>query len=321
MLDNAVNSIRLGVEDFRAAAQDEARALSSIRNLTAGLLLLFKVKLQTLSPHDSNEALLKEKVTPTVGPAGEVLWIGSGSKTVDVASIISRLKGLGVDDIEWALLEVLTKTRNEVEHYHTTKPTAVLLETVAKCFYLIQQFVPRHLGVSPISLLGTDVWTFLTEHKAFYERERKACMDTLEHVSWPTAILASAIEHLTCPQCKGKLVKAMGDLKSLSTTTFHCTRCNATSPFEDVVSSMITGRYFADLYIAATQGGEGPLNVCAQCMEDSYVVEEEMCAICGDAPKRPECRQCGTALDYEEADDEIHTERLCGNCRYVLEMD
>lgn len=40
MLDNAINSIRLGVEDFRAAAQDEARALSSIRNLTAGLFVV-----------------------------------------------------------------------------------------------------------------------------------------------------------------------------------------------------------------------------------------------------------------------------------------
>lgn len=321
MLDNAINSIRLGVEDFRAAAQDEARALSSIRNLTAGLLLLFKVKLQALSPPGSNEALLKEKVIPAVGPAGEVLWTGSGSKTVDVASIISRLKGLGVDGIDWALLEALTKTRNEVEHYHTTRPTAVLLESVANCFYLIQQFVPRYLEVSPISLLGADVWAFLTEHEAFYERERKACMDTLEHVRWPTAILADAIEHLACPQCKAKLVKTKGDLESLSTTVFHCTRCNATSRFGDVVDSMITGRYFADLYIAATQGGEGPLDVCDQCLRDSYVVEEQMCAICGDGPKPLECRSCGNTLDDDDGDEEVHAERLCGHCRYVLEID
>lgn len=49
MLDNAVNSIRLGLEDLKAAEHDEARALSSIRNLTAGLLLLFKVKLQAMT--------------------------------------------------------------------------------------------------------------------------------------------------------------------------------------------------------------------------------------------------------------------------------
>jgi len=219
------------------------------------------------------------------------------------------------------LLETLTKTRNEVEHYHTTRPTAVLLETVANCFYLIQQFVPRYLKVSPISLLGADVWGFLTEHEAFYERERKACIDTLKHVIWPTSILAGATEHLSCPQCNAKLVKATGDLDSLSTTIFHCTRCDANSLFEDVVDSMLTGRYFADLYIAATQGGEGPLDVCNHCQRDSYVVEEEMCAICGDGLKPPECMHCGTTLDDDEDDDQIYAVRLCGHCRYVLEMD
>jgi hypothetical protein len=137
MLDNAVNSIRLGLEDFKAAEHDEARALSSIRNLTAGLLLLFKVKLQAMSPPGSNEALLKERVTPTLGTDGQTAWIGSGSKTVDVRSIITRLKGLGVEGVEWRLLETLTSIRNEVEHYHSTRPTSVLLETVANCFHLI----------------------------------------------------------------------------------------------------------------------------------------------------------------------------------------
>lgn len=68
MIQNAVNSIRLGVEDFKTAAEDEARALSSIRNLTAGLLPPFKVKLQALSPPGSKDALLKERVPPRCRP-------------------------------------------------------------------------------------------------------------------------------------------------------------------------------------------------------------------------------------------------------------
>lgn len=70
MLANAVASIRLGVEDFQAAAKDDARALSAIRNLTAGLLLLFKVKLQNLSPPGSKESLLKQNVTPGLDTDG-----------------------------------------------------------------------------------------------------------------------------------------------------------------------------------------------------------------------------------------------------------
>lgn len=321
MRDNAVASIRLGVEDFRAAEHDEARALSSIRNLTAGLLLLFKVKLQVMSTPDSSEALLKEKVTPIMGPDGQPIWVGSGKKTADVRTIISRLDGLGVDGVEWKLLEALTNTRNDIEHYYSTRPTSVLLETVANCFHLIQQFVPIHLGISPVSLLGEDIWTFLTEQEAFYERERKACLESLSSVSWPSKILASATEHLHCPKCRAKLMKASGNVDKHSLTTFHCTRCEASSQFDDVVDSMLTGKYFKDLYIAATQGGDGPLDVCARCERDSYVIEENQCAICGDGPKASECRQCGTTLDGDAEIEEIHSDALCNHCRYVLEMD
>lgn len=86
-----------------------------------------------------------------------------------------------------------------------------------------------------------------------------------------------------------------------------------------MVDSMLTGKYFADLYIAATQGGEGPLDLCDRCERDSYVVEEQCCAICGDGPKAPECLQCGTQLDDDT--DEMQSQRLCAHCQYVLEMD
>ncbi|MGY2277557.1 hypothetical protein ACW9H0_07980 [Pseudomonas monsensis] len=321
MQDNAVASIRLGVEDFKAAEHDEARALSSIRNLTSGLLLLFKVKLQAMSPPGSNEALLKERVAPTQGIDDQVIWVGSGTKTVDVVTIISRLEGLGVDGVEWKLLKALTDIRNEVEHYHSTRPTSVLLETVANCFHLIQQFVPRYLEISPASLLGADIWSFLTEHEAFYGRERKACLESLSQVRWPTDILAGALEHISCPHCKAKLMKASGNLKSLPQTSFHCTRCGAVSQFGDVVDAVLVERYYADLYIAATQGGESPLALCDHCEHESYVVEEQRCAICGEGPKAPVCRQCGATIDDEVGIEGIHSDLLCGHCRYVLEMD
>lgn len=232
MQDNAVASIRLGVEDFKAAEHDEARALSSIRNLTSGLLLLFKVKLQAMSPPGSNEALLKERVAPTQGVDDQVIWVGSGTKTVDVVTIISRLEGLGVDGVEWKLLKALSDIRNEVEHYHSTRPTSVLLETVANCFHLIQQFVPRYLEISPASLLGADIWSFLTEHEAFYGRERKACLESLSQVRWPTDILPGALEHISCPHCKAKLMKALG-------TSNHSRKRVFTAPVAEQYRSLV----------------------------------------------------------------------------------
>lgn len=51
--ENALTSIRLGIEDFQRSRLsleqngDPARALSAIRNLFAGVLLLFKYKIAT----------------------------------------------------------------------------------------------------------------------------------------------------------------------------------------------------------------------------------------------------------------------------------
>ncbi|MGC3094520.1 hypothetical protein [Pseudomonas aeruginosa] len=96
ILQNAVDSILLGIEDYEAAKKSHVRILSAIRNLTAGLILLFKHKLLELSPADSDEVLLKSKIQPRLDSNGQLNWIGKGSKTVDVDEIIDRLTALGV---------------------------------------------------------------------------------------------------------------------------------------------------------------------------------------------------------------------------------
>lgn len=60
LLNNAISSIQIGIEDYES--EDERRVLSAVRNLTAGILLLFKEKLSELSPGDSNEVLLKQQI-------------------------------------------------------------------------------------------------------------------------------------------------------------------------------------------------------------------------------------------------------------------
>jgi hypothetical protein len=167
MLANAVSSIRLGVEDFRPISTDEARALSAIRNLSAGLLLMFKVKLQELSHPESDEAFLKQVVTPSLDANGQPIWVGKGQKTVDVETIIQRLDGLGVTDIDWRLLRKLTQMRNDVEHYYSRLPTSGLAEAMAASFHLIQQFVPSYLGRTPGELLGEELWKFSPPRKLF----------------------------------------------------------------------------------------------------------------------------------------------------------
>lgn len=320
MLANAVASIRLGVEDFQAAEDDDARALSAIRNLTAGLLLLFKVKLQDLSPPDSNEALLKQHVTPGLDPHGNPIWIGNGSKTVDVHSVIQRLKALGVDGVEWARLEALTRLRNDVEHYFSPHPASVLLEAMEASFHLIHQFAPKHLGKNPLQLLGSDLWAFLIKQNEFYTHELHVCHEASRAISWPLPILAESARALRCFRCRSELIKPQDPLAQPPETSFECTGCGIVSTYKEIVESMLATRYYQDLYLTATQGGEPPLERCSRCQHRTYIVDDAFCAICQKDSPELGCVQCGGALDGAY-DIDADLGRLCAHCRYVDEMD
>lgn len=321
MLDNAVSSIRLGVEDFQAALTDEARALSAIRNLTAGLLLMFKVRLQELSAPDTNEALLKHTVIPSLDAAGNPSWIGKGGKTVDVEAIKTRLEGLGVRGIDWSQLLKLTILRNEVEHYYTSHPTAGLLEAMSASFHLIQQFVPTYLNRTPVQLLGEPVWEFLTEQESFHNRELEVCRKTNTLVPWAHPILASNASLLQCPKCRSELVKARLPAQGLLDIRFDCARCGSLITYAEAVEAIVTKIHYADLYYAATKGGEAPIYDCSQCGHFTYVIEDELCLLCLENSPARGCAECGSTLDHDDYDPDDDVTKLCSFCRSVFEMN
>lgn len=117
IIDNAANSIRLGLEDFKS--EDDDRLLSAARNLHAGILLLYKEKLRRLSPEDSNEVLLKKDVIPVFDADGAIKFVGTGKKTVDIQQIKERFKSLSIS-VDWTRFDEVTNIRNDIEHYYTT---------------------------------------------------------------------------------------------------------------------------------------------------------------------------------------------------------
>lgn len=119
LLVNAVAAIKLGVEDYKS--DDPDRALSAVRNIAAGVLLVFKEKLRLLSPADSDEVLLKERLRPVRLQDGTISFVGTGRKTADVQQIKDRFDSLGIA-ADWKRFKDLVLVRNELEHYYTTTP-------------------------------------------------------------------------------------------------------------------------------------------------------------------------------------------------------
>lgn len=155
LLKNAVESIQVGVEDFNS--DDERRSVSAMRNIAAGLLLLFKAKLCELSPASDNELLIKKDLAPSVDESGKLILIGKGRKTVDVAQIRERLNSMNVK-VDWKRVEEITGLRNEAEHYYVKVSPDTVREVVAKSFMLIRDFVQNALQQDPQDLLGSDCW-------------------------------------------------------------------------------------------------------------------------------------------------------------------
>ncbi len=62
LLNNAIESIQVGVEDYLMG--DSKRYLSAVRNICAGILLLYKEKLCRLSPPQDKEVLIKKDIRP-----------------------------------------------------------------------------------------------------------------------------------------------------------------------------------------------------------------------------------------------------------------
>ena len=151
LLKNAIESIQVGVEDYEIG--EERRYLSAVRNISAGILLLYKEKLRRLSPPDAEELLIKSSIEPMLDKQGKVIFKGKGKKTVDVQTIRQRFKSLGIE-YTWTNFDELNELRNNIEHYYTDKSPSAIREVIAKSFVLIHEFINQHLEEETHQLLG-----------------------------------------------------------------------------------------------------------------------------------------------------------------------
>lgn len=142
ILQNAIDSIAMGLEDY--SSPDPRRGISCARNVFAGILLLFKHKLSTLSPESSDEALIKQRVLPVLNDDGRLDWKGKGKKTVDVQGIRERFDSLKID-VDWDRVSRINEFRNDIEHYYTSLKHEAIHSLISDSFVIINDFVRAHL--------------------------------------------------------------------------------------------------------------------------------------------------------------------------------
>lgn len=309
ILDNAIQSIQIGVEDYRS--DDPRRLLSAVRNVQAGILLLCKEQLRRLSPADSDEVLLRLKTKP-VQRNGALIMIGDGRKTVDQWLIKERFNQLDIT-VDWKPLDHLTQYRNDIEHYRYSGGRDELVASLAGSAKIIRQLISDVLCADPLVLLGRPCWEVLLETEAVFDAEFLACRKTLVAIKWYSHAVAGALDDLSCPRC-GSMLIAQNDPANAdqSSADFQCRSCGARHCSEELIAHAIGHILYADYYIAMTDGGEEPAVECANCEAETYIIAEDQCAGCGYTRAVYRCGECAAQID--DYDDFVRHDGRCVPC-------
>ncbi|MEG4853770.1 hypothetical protein QUB10_23160 [Microcoleus sp. B5-D4] len=278
LLQNAIDSIQVGVEDY--LMEDDRRNLSAVRNICAGILLLYKEKLKRLSPEHDKEVLIKQSIVPICDENGNISFVGDSDnkKTVDFFTIQKRFKSLKIieNPSDWKSFEKLNKLRNNIEHYYTANPSSAVREVIVKSFPIIQDFISRYLEEEPFNLLGEECWETLLETEEVYKAEEENCRQSWEKLGFKSSVLEHIVENIRCPVCHSNLIKAQD--KSNIFPSLSCSSCSNSFEMNDVVEDNCSSYDDAD-----DAEDEDSFAHCSDCESLSSVVklgEKWMCFSC-----------------------------------------
>jgi hypothetical protein len=306
---NAINSIELGVEDFRSP--DPKRALSATRNIVAGVLLLVKHKLQLLSPSDSDDALIKQRVLPALDDAGNVSWLGSGKKTVDFQQIEERCKSLGIN-LDTKRLGKIVAYRNRIEHYYDDTTPSNVRELLGQSFLIIRDFLRDELGLDPQEEFDPEVWSTLVDNNEVYERERLDCVNRIGLIDWHFDALNEALQEVSCLSCMSTLVDVENTDVKREDAVFKCRSCGTNAPFGFMADRAVSEFYLSENISSIQDGGDPAVILCPECGLDTYDLEENCCLVCEESMET-ECSHCSCSIPTTELDGS----GICGYCAQV----
>jgi hypothetical protein len=196
LIDNAIESIRVGIADYQTGGRP--RLLSAVRNIHAGILLLFKEKLRQLSPKDG--VLMMAKIVPAKDAISKVVFVSQGRKTADVEQIRERFKALGIST-DWDRFKKISDARNDVEHWYPKMDQKALLGLISNSFLIIRDFLSLELYSNPRQMLGEDTWKAMLAVSEVYQAHARECDALIAQIPWPSDVIKRGVLNIACPDC------------------------------------------------------------------------------------------------------------------------
>ncbi|HCD6630744.1 hypothetical protein [Pseudomonas aeruginosa] len=275
LLDNAIRSIQIGLQDYKR----EDRLISSIRNLYAGILLLFKYKLLLLSENESNCALIKQNIVPALGPDGRIIWKGIGDKTVDVNGIKTRFKHLEIA-VDWKIFDRISRYRNEIEHYFSSLPKDEVDELLADCFRIISSFFSEHLSMDAKKSLGDDAWEVLLYAYEVYEHEVEKSELAIGELVFQHEAIRKIFLNFECIYCSSALIRPAQRGGDAISAIFCCAECNRKYSYDEICNYGAPDLYIESFW-SGYDKGDSKFSNCTSCGQGIYLKEFSVCTSCG----------------------------------------
>ena len=307
MFKNAIDSIELGVEDYREAATTPRRAISAVRNMYAGVLLLMKERLRRVSAE-----LIFSRLAPELVD-GECRWTPKGKNTVDFQEIRDRWKNLGFD-FEWKRLSDLRAIRNDVEHLSPNVSVQRMRGALSDTFALVSELLVEHLDVAPASVISATTWETMLHEARTYSLLSAIAAKSRDALITPPAPAGFAVsELLRCGECTSDLLRVVGN-SPYPDTELICDECGHEAVVAVLLPPALGEQYSWEAYIAVTDGGETPVGTCPTCDSEAYVLAEDFCMVCEETKPYSTCLRCGADMGLDEQDG-----ATCGACDYGLQ--
>lgn len=305
MYDNAIDALICGVEDYQRGT--EARYKSALRNVYSGLLLILKEKLHSMAP-EMGDLMIAEKAKPKLID-GKVVWVAKGHKTVDANTIQERFKSLGIR-FNWKVFNEISDVRNNIEHKYTDLKAEAVQELIAKAFVLLTEFMTNEMNLDIKDELGDSIYNVFVDIKEIYEAEKAKCSATWRGFKTESKIINALTNELFCPECASELV-ILNENGSLD-----CKFCNENFDREDVIEAFTQNHFGYRNYRSVKDGGDPGNVTCPVCDLETLVVEDLVCANCGES-FNSECSHCSIQIPFEEIDGS----GICSWCQRRAEKD
>lgn len=280
LFDSAVQSIRLGIEDYQL--DDPARAISAIRNFHAGVLLLAKAALIQQAPQADPKDVVGVRYKPMPDGNGGVVFEVSSSRTINLETIKERFQDFGLE-IEHGRLMKLSQIRNEVEHRRSNQPHEAVREAIAKVFPVVVQLFSI-LKREPSKSLDSSWEVMLNVHDV-YITELGSCLNSFSELEWKFDTLSEV--EFVCPVCESELVKQVDSQnRDIENIACRCRACGYEFGSVEAVGKALESFFEYETYTAMYAGVPCPTHIahaCPECGHGFYLIteQEEGCVWCG----------------------------------------